>query len=421
MPDTIRCPQCGTEVELGEALTARVREEVRGQVLAQVKAREAAAAAQALEAQRLREQAQGLLADAERQVAAQVAARLEAQRAEAQRLAREAVARDLRAGEDRLAALRLELQGAQQREAAAKKAELELRGREEALQREKADLDLTVLRRIGEERARLQQDARKAAAEEQALKQRETEATIEGLRRTIDELKRKAEQGSQQLQGEVLETSLEESLRRAFPTDLIEPVPKGVRGADVVQHVRTAAGRPCGIVLWESKRTKAWQADWLEKLRDDMRALRADVCALVTQTLPRDAAPLTLLEDVWVTGFGTWLGLAHALRKGLVDVAEAHRTHEGQGGKMEAVYAYLTGGQFAQRVKGFLEPLQALKKDLDAERAAMERLWAKREKQLERTIASLAGLRGDMEGLAGDALPGLPALDLPAPDEPPGT
>lgn len=406
MPDTIRCPQCGAEVEIAEALAARLREQVRGEVLAQVKAREEALSGREAGLKQREQQTREREADLEQRVQAQVAERLRGERAQAEKEARAAVALELGSVRDQLAQRTLDLTNA-------RKAELDLRRQQEALERDKADLELSVARRLAEERGRLTAEARRGADEQHALALREKEAAMEGLRRTIDELKRKAEQGSQQLQGEVLETSLEDVLRRAFPSDRVEPVAKGVRGADVVQRVCTPGGAECGVILWESKRTKAWATDWLPKLRDDQRALKADVAALVSQVLPRDAPPLTVIEGVWVTGFALCLGLAQALRKGLLDVAEARRAQQGQGEKMGLLYAYFTGPQFRNRVEGFLEPLKAMKDELDAERRAMERLWAKRQQQIDRALLSVGGLYGDVQGISAGALPELDLLELP--------
>lgn len=368
MAESLRCPSCGADI--AGAIQARIESEVRGKVAAQVEVQSQAAARKALEAAR-----------------AQVAIEREAERAE-------------------LAAAKKERDDAQ-------RAELDLRRREAALVKAQADVDLTVARRLAEERTTLEEAAARAADERHALALKDKDAHLEAMKRTIEELRRRSEQGSQQLQGEVLETSLEELLRREFPGDLVEPVAKGVRGADVVQRVRGAGGAAAGVILWESKRTKAWGNDWLPKLRDDQRDLKADLAALVTQVLPREAAPGVPIDGVWVTTFASALGLAHALRKGLLDVAAERRAQEGRGEKTALLYAYLSGPEFRGRIEGLVEPFRALQEDLEKERVAMERIWARRAQQIQRALRAVSGMHGDIEGIAQGALPALPALDLP--------
>jgi hypothetical protein len=369
MPETVRCPKCGSPVEIAAALAAQVRSEVEAR-----------------------------------------------QQEETQRLVREAAAKAAsetreRAARDALL-LREQLETARKERDAAQAQELALRAkREEVEQREKA-LDLTVARRVDEETRRARETARKEADDAHALKDKEQQALVEGMKRTIEELKRKAEQGSQQLQGEVLETSLEDLLRKEFPGDAIEPVPKGVKGADVIQRVRAGA-HEAGVILWESKRTKGWNDAWLPKLRDDQRELKADLAALVSQTLAAGARPIEARDGTWVSSFACATGLAHALRRGLLETAEQRRAAENRTDKEALLYAYLTGREFKGRMEGLLEPFLALKDDLEAEKRAVLRLWEKREHQIQRALRSLAGMQGDLEGIAGKVLPGLDALALP--------
>lgn len=178
------------------------------------------------------------------------------------------------------------------------------------------------------------------------------------MARTIEELKRKAEQGSQQSQGEVLELELEELLRGRFPTDLIEPVGKGELGADVVQQVNGSVGQPAGIILWETKRTKAWSDGWLAKLRDDQRRCGADVALIISQALPKHIEQFDLLDGVWVAHPRCALPVAVALRQTLIEVNSSRMVQQGQQTKMEQVYHYLTGNKFRQRVEAVVEKFQ---------------------------------------------------------------
>lgn len=369
MAESVRCPKCGAPVEIAAALAAQVRAEVEAR-----------------------------------------------QQGETDRLLREAAAKATAearaAGARESQLLQQQLKATREERDAAQANELALRGRQEQLdQREKA-LDLTVARRLDEERQKIRVEAQQGASDEAALKLREKDALIDSMKKKLEEVTRKAEQGSQQSQGEALETSLEDLLKREFPGDVIEPVAKGVRGADVIQRVR-AAGREAGVILWESKRTKAWADGWLPKLRDDQRELKADLAALVSQTLPAGARPIEERDGTWVTSFACAMGLAHALRLSLLGTAEQRRAAENRSDKEALLYAYLTGREFKSRVEGLLEPFLALKEDLEAERRAVQRLWDKREHQIQRALRSLVGLQGDLEGIAGKVLPSLDGLALP--------
>jgi len=407
MSDVIRCPHCGKPVEIEQAVAAGLRKQIEAEMLAahQVKERELAAKVEALagrEAQALaRERAaeQRIKAEAEKLSAQAVA--------KAKEEARAASAKELLLAQEQLQATRAKLETAEAQE-------LALRKQREAFEHEKKALDLTVARRVDEERARVTEEAQKGAFDTYELKLKERDEKEAGLRRTIAELQRKAEQGSMQTQGEALESSLEDLLRREFPGDLIEPVAKGVRGADIVQHVRGPGGLEAGVILWESKHTKHWVADWLAKLRDDQRARKADVAALVSQVLPAGAGQVALVEGVWVATYACAAGLAHLLRKTLLDVAAARRSVEGRQEKMSDLYAYLTGPQFKNRVEGLVEPFVAMRAELDAEKRALEKIWARREKQIQRALSNVSGLHGDMEGIVGKALPEIRQLELPA-------
>jgi hypothetical protein len=233
------------------------------------------------------------------------------------------------------------------------------------------------------------------------------------MTRTIEELKRKAEQGSQQSQGEVLELELEELLRGRFPTDTIEPVGKGELGADVVQRVNGQVGQPAGIILWETKRTKAWSEGWLGKLRDDQRRSGADIALIISHALPKHIEQFDLVDGVWVAHPRCALPVAVALRQGLIDVSSSRLVQQGQQTKMEQVYNYLTGTRFRQRVEAVVEKFSDMRDDLDKERKFMGRQWAKRETQILAVIDSTVGMVGDLQAIAGKAMPEITSLEFP--------
>jgi len=232
------------------------------------------------------------------------------------------------------------------------------------------------------------------------------------MQRQIEDLRRKAEQGSQQLQGEAQEIELESLLRARFPRDLIEPVAKGEFGGDVLHHVLGPGGQTCGTILWECKRTKNWSDGWLAKLRDDQRSAKADVALIVSSALPRNVDTFDLVDSVWVADPRFAVPLVIALRQSLIDLAASRLAQDGQQTKMELVYAYLTGPRFRHRVEAIMEKFTDMQADLDRERKTMMRLWAKREEQLRGVLESTAGLYGDLQGIAGRAMPEIDSLDL---------
>ena len=246
----------------------------------------------------------------------------------------------------------------------------------------------------------------------------EKEQTITAMQKQIEELKRKAEQGSQQLQGEVQELQLEALLSAKFSLDKINPVPKGEFGGDVLQHVVGPFGQVCGTILWESKRTKNWSDGWLVKLREDQRQAKAELAVIVSQTLPKEVETFDLVEGVWVTHPKAALPVAVVLRQSLIEVAAAKKSTEGQQTKMEMVYDYLMGPRFRQRVLAIMEAFSTMQEDLDKERKVITKQWAKREEQINRVMQATVGMYGDLQGIAGKTLQEIEGLELKALDAP---
>lgn len=299
--------------------------------------------------------------------------------------------------------------------------ELQLRKEQRKLKEERESLELEMARRLDRERKSLEESVRRSLSDEFALRQRDYEEKIRGLTEQINELKRRAEQGSQRDQGEAFELQIEEELRAAFPEDRIEPVSVGKRGADVVHVVCEAPGRECGTILWEAKRTKAWSDAWLEKLREDLREAGADVAVIVSTALPREIKGIGFKDGIWVCDYPSFTGLAVALRVSLIQVHSARKAGEGKGHKMELLYEYLSGPEFRHRVEAMVEAIRAMHQDLEKEKGAMQRIWKKREKQMQTILMNTAGMYGEMQGIIGASMPELEALDLraiaPAPDD----
>ncbi len=296
----------------------------------------------------------------------------------------------------------------------ARKKELELLKERRALEEEKEDLELTVARRLQDERVKIADEARKRADEDGRLKMAEKDKLISDMQKQVEELRRKAEQGSQQMQGEVQELELEAALRSSFPRDRIEPVPKGEHGGDVIHRVLGPSGQICGTILWECKRTKNFSGAWLPKLREDQRAAKAEISVLVSHVLPEEIESFGRTDDVWICGPKIAIALALSLRQTLLEVAAVRDAGVGLETKMEMTYRYLTGPQFRQRVEAIVEAFQTMQDDLSREKAVIMKQWAKRELLIQRALGAAAGMYGDLQGIAGKTLHEIEGLDLRA-------
>ena len=368
---TITCPKCGHAFEPTEAFSHHVKEQLRAEYEKRIFAERIAAATKAREEPEQRTSLE--LKD------------LRSQNEEKERRLREA-----------------------------QEHELELRKRQRAVEEREKNLQLELQRQLDDERKKVWLEAATKAADEHRLKDAEKDKQLADMKKQIEELRQRAELGSQQMQGEVLEIELENILRNTFRTDVVQPVPKGIRGADVIQYVKTQLGNSCGSIIWESKRTKAWSDGWIQKLKDDQREVKATVAVLVSTTLPKGIKHIGNVEGVWVVDFSAAMGLALALRNGLVDLARTRASVAGKGEKMELVYNYLAGQEFRQRIEAIVESYTAMKDDLDSEKRAMEKIWAKREQQLQRSVKNIAGVYGDLQGIIGSALQPISRLELPS-------
>jgi hypothetical protein len=298
--------------------------------------------------------------------------------------------------------------------------ELNLRRQMRALEEAKKNQDLDYQRKLDDERKRIEAQARSAAGEEILRRDAQHKAQIESAQREVADLKRKLEQGSQQTQGEGLEITLEALLRHAFPMDEIVPVPKGMNGADLLQRVRSPSGQVCGAIIWEAKQTKAWQPLWLQKLKDDQQAAGAELAVIVTAAMPKDARePFVREADVWITRFDAARPLAQALRSTLLELHKLRQANHGRSEKMELVYNYICSAQFAQRLKASIDGFEAMRQELETEKAAYARIWKRRESQLTRMTGSLLGVVGDLQGIGQESLAQLDTIAaLPMPAEP---
>ncbi len=287
--------------------------------------------------------------------------------------------------------------------------EIEFLKKEQDIKTREAELELNVERKLLAQREELVQQVRKQELEKNSLKETEHQLRVKELEKQLDdqkklaeEMKRKAEQGSMQLQGEVQELILEELLRNTFPFDLVDEVGKGVRGADCVHIVRNQFGQECGKIIYESKRTKDFSMEWIEKLKKDMRGMGVDVAVIVTQCYPKGMDCFGERDGVWICSFDEVKAVSYILRDGIIKLFGAAKSQENKGDKMHMLYDYLNGNEFSEQWKAIREGFMSMKLSIQRERDAMERLWKSREKQLEKVLLNAAHIRGSIEGISGN-------------------
>lgn len=375
---TIKCPKCGTSIELNQALSSQIGSEIE---------------------EKLRQEFNQKYKD-------EIAKR-------------EAKIKKEKDDEINITVKDLQEQLNQKSERLkdAQKKELDLLKKQHDLEEREHAFKLDMERKLTEERNKIRNDIASKLSEEHRMKDAEKEKQINDLRKQIEELNRKAEQGSQQSQGEVMEVELENILRQTFPLDNIHPVPKGVKGADVIQQVYSKAGQLCGTILWESKRTKNWSDVWIQKLKDDQREVKANIAVIVSAVLPKDVHYIGNNDGVWVTDFSTAMGLASVLRTNIIEIAKTRNAMIGKNEKMESLYNYLSGQEFRQRIEAIVESFGAMKADLEAEKRAMDKIWQKREKQIERVVQNTSRMHGELEGIMGNSLLPVQILELPLDDD----
>ena len=294
----------------------------------------------------------------------------------------------------------------------AREKELVFLKKEQELQIKEAELELNLQKKLNSERNILMETIAKQEEEKNSLKLKEFQKQIEDQKKLIDEMQRKAEQGSMQLQGEVMELALEELLKSAFPFDIIQEVGKGIKGADCVHIIRNSMGSECGKIIYESKRTKAFTNEWIEKLKNDMRAQQADIAVIVTETMPKDMDRFGMKDGVWICNFAEIKSLAFVLRDSLIKIQAVAVSQDNRGDKMQLLYNYLTSNEFKQQIEAIVEGFTALKDGISKEKIAMEKLWKEREKQLEKVILNTTHFYGSVKGIAGNAIGDINTLEL---------
>jgi hypothetical protein len=407
MEEKIKCPKCGELISIDSVLSHQIEERIKKEIEAAQKVKEKELDRKAEELKKLSAEIAESKKEIDSLVAGKVAGQLAAEKI---KLFKEAKVEAEKEQNSRTALLEEQLKSKDEKLAQATKNEVELRKEKIKLDEEKRTFELEKMRQLEEAKKLIVEDATKQAAEEQQyiiaqLKKQLTDAT-----KAKDELARKLEQGSQQTQGEVLELELEAILKSEFPQDEVVPVPKGVTGADIIQKVIDRSGRICGQIVWESKKTKAWSDGWVQKLKDDQRAIKADLAVIVSVTLPEGVAGFAFRNGVWICDVKMIIALAMSLRMNLEAITRERAMSVGKNEKMEVLYSYLTGIEFKQRVEAIVEAFSSMDEGLKKERLAYEKIWSEREQQLKKVMKNTIGMYGDMSGLV--ALPEIKRLEL---------
>lgn len=410
MPDqSLTCPQCGHSIPLNQALTDQVRQQVEHQFQHKLQEKEKEFALRQAKLAEL----QKTLDQEKKNVADQVSKQLEAEKKKLWAIAQS------KAEEKQSLALKdlqFQLLEKEKKLKQSEEAELELRKKNRDLAEREAKLELEITRKLDEERKKIVDQTIKEQGEQQRLKLQEKDKQMEILKKTIEDLKRQSEQGSMQIQGEVQEDDLKELLTLTFPTDLVEDVPTGITGADLVQSVNSRVGATAGIVLWESKNTKSFSQDWITKLKQDQGKVKADIAVLVTQVLPKEIESFGLIKGVWVVGYQFVVPMTQILRSKLIDIARTKQALEGQDEKMALLHQYLTGPEFKNRVENMVMAFVNMKTELDRERRSLRTIWKRREKEIDRMLLNTSSLYGDLQGIIGGALAPIEQLELPEGD-----
>lgn len=384
MSAQIKCPKCGNEFQPDEAIRSEVEAQLRAKMLTWQKEKS--------------EEHQKALDEKDKEAQR----RLEDQRKELQLKLEEQISKKL-AG-DYEVEMRFLKEANEQNEEKLKEArvkELEFLKQKQELKQKEEELQIQLQKMLQEEKMALEGSIRKQEEEKNFLKFKQLEKQLEDQKKIAEEAVRKAEQASMQLQGEVQELALEELLRNNFPFDVVEEVGKGVRGADCIQTVRNNMGNECGTIMYESKRTKEFSNEWIEKLKADMRSQGADIAVIVTQAMPKGMDSFGEKDGVWVCTFSEVKAVTTVLRDSILRVYNATKSQENKGDKMTLLYNYLTGAEFSEQWKAMREGFRSMKDLIQKERDQMERIWKAREKQIEKILLNANHVSGSIEGIAG--------------------
>ena len=405
MATEVKCPGCGYGFPIEEVMAEEYKKELKNEMLSYKRKKDE-------EAKRTQEENQRKVEDLNKQVQQQnqifeerlINEKKTFQQQLEQNL-RKTIASDF---ENKILLLENSNKDSEEKLKLSRQKEFEILQKEKELENKRLELDLEVQRKTQQLRSELTEQILKQEADkniskenEHQFKIRELEEKLDQQKKLAEEMKRKAEQGSMQLQGEVQELILEELLRNSFPFDVISEVGKGIRGADCVQTVRNQFGQECGRIIYESKRTKDFGGDWIEKLKKDMRSQGVDVAVIVSQCYPKGMDCFGERDGVWICSFEEAKAVASVLRDGVIRLSNVMKSQENRGDKMHLLYNYLTSSEFSEQWKAVQEGFMSMRQSIQQERNAMEKLWKSREKQLEKVLLNAAFISGSIEGIAG--------------------
>ena len=410
----IECPNCGYQIDVNDILYHQVDEELKKKYQDDLAAEKNRYQGKLDSLSKERATFEGEKRRQKETVAETIRLRL---KEEEKRLQAEIRARMEEEQSGRLESLQEELKqkSDQLKEFNRAKSEIERLKRENSEQKEAIEAESE--KKFSEKLSAERETIRKNEEQKSQMKLFERDKVIEQLKEDLKETQRRADQGSMQLQGEVQELAIEEWLSATFPLDTIEEVKKGARGADCVQIVNTRARQNCGTIYYESKRTKGFQEGWMEKFKTDIRERGADIGVLVTESMPADMERMGLRDGIWVCSFEEFRGLCVVLRESVIRLSNAVATQENKGDKMGMIYDYLTGNEFRLQVEAIVEGFTQMQVDLEAEKRAMQGIWKKREKQIEKVLLNTTHMYSSVRGIAGSAVQPVQLLELSAGEE----
>jgi len=409
MSTEIKCPNCAHTFPIEEVMAEEYKKDLREKMVSFTKQKEEEFAKKQNEFALAQKQREASFEQQQKQQTLAFEQKLAEEKKQIQTTMEESLRKSIGTDfENKLQMLNNANQENEEKLKLARAKELDFLKKEELMRQREEELELQVQRKLQEQRAEMTDQIRKQEAEKNNIKETEHQLRVKELEKQLDdqkklaeEMKRKAEQGSMQLQGEVQELILEELLRNTFPFDLITEVGKGVRGADCVHLVRNQFGQECGKIIYESKRTKDFSMEWIEKLKKDMRGMGVDVAVIVTQCYPKGMDCFGERDGVWICSFDEVRAVSYILRDGILKLYGAAKSQENRGDKMHMLYDYLTSNEFSEQWKAIREGFMSMKLSIQRERDAMEKLWKAREKQLEKVLLNAAHIRGSIEGIAG--------------------
>ena len=406
--EKIKCPKCGEVISIDDVLTQQVENRIKTEFQKKNQEIEKEIAKKEQLLQKEKEYINKEKKSIEQNAQKLVNEKLEKERRTIKNKLIMEVQKDFELEKE---SLKEQLENKNRRLMEANKRELELRMEKNRLKEEKENFELEKQRQLDIEREKIIENAQKKASEESKYKIAQLEKKVSDATKAKDELARKLEQGSQQTQGEVLELELEEMLASQFIYDKIKPVPKGMSGADIIQIVKNNIGDNCGKIIWELKKTKTWNKNWIQKLKNDQRTEKADIAVIVSYTLPEDVKGFVYKNGVWICDISLVIALATALRLNLESVSYERRMLNGKNEKMDILYNYVTGIEFKQRVEAIIESFSNMSDSLKKERIAYEKIWSEREKQIQIVLKNTVGIYGDLSGVV--QLQKIEALELP--------